>query len=373
LAADRAKRDSTKTREAIRLAFMVTSRSNPRAIADEPERSARLAGLRYVTDQTPGFRRHRSGRGFSYRDAEGRILRDRGILRRIRALAIPPAWNDVWICPLPHGHIQATARDAKGRKQYRYHARWREVRDDNKFDRMIAFGEALPALRKRTDEDLSQSGLPRSKILATVVRLLELTLIRVGNEEYARANASYGLTTLRSGHVAISGRNLKFRFRGKSAKTHEIEISDRRLAAVVKRCRALPGHELFQYLDEEGRQQSIDSSDVNDYLRTSTGEDFTAKDFRTWAGSVLAAQTLSAMKVGESEAELKHAVAEAIKLVALRLGNTPATCRKHYVHPAVIDAFLSGELKTEASAGGAPSTDEASLLRVLKHAAAHGR
>jgi len=189
----------------------------------------------------------------------------------------------VWICPLPNGHIQATARDAKGRKQYRYHARWREVRDENKYDRMIAFGEALPALRKRADEDLAQPGLPRTKILATVVRLLEMTLIRVGNEAYARANASYGLTTLRSGHVAISGTTLKFGFRGKSAKTHEIEISDRRLAAVVKRCRALPGHELFQYLDEEGRQQSIDSADVNDYLRESMGEDFTAKDFRTWA------------------------------------------------------------------------------------------
>jgi DNA topoisomerase-1 len=281
---------------------------------------------------------------------------------------IPPAWTDVWICPLPNGHIQATARDVKGRKQYRYHARWREVRDENKYDRMIAFGEALPALRKRTDGDLAQPGLPRTKILATVVRLLELTLIRVGNEEYARANASYGLTTLRSGHVAISGTTLKFRFRGKSAKTHEIEISDRRLAAVVKRCQALPGHELFQYLDEEGRRQSIDSADVNDYLRESMGEEFTAKDFRTWAGSVLAARTLSAMTVGESEGERKGGVVEAIKVVAKRLGNTPATCRKHYVHPAVIDAFLSGKLKTEAPAGEDPSNDEASLLRLLKRA-----
>jgi len=289
-------------------------------------------------------------------------------LRRIQALVIPPAWNDVWICPHPNGHIQATARDAKGRKVYRYHARWRAVRDENKYDRMIAFGEALPALGKRTDEDLTQPGLPRSKLLATVVRLLEATLIRVGNEEYARDNASYGLTTLRDGHVAISGTKLKFRFRGKSAKTHEVEISDRRLAAVVKRCRALPGHELFQYLDEEGRQQSIDSADVNEYLRESMGEEFTAKDFRTWAGSVLAAQTLSAMTVGESEAELKHGVVEAIKLVAKRLGNTPATCRKHYVHPAVIVAFLARELKMQTTAGDDPSTDQASLLRLLKRA-----
>ena len=279
---------------------------------------------------------------------------------------IPPAWNDVWICPLPNGHIQATARDTKGRKQYRYHARWRAVRDENKYDRMIPFGEALPALRKRTDEDVAQSGLPRSKILATVVRLLELTLIRGGNEEYARANASYGLTTLRSNHVAISGTTLKFRFRGKSAKTHEIEISDRRLATVVKRCQALPGHELFQYLDEEGQQLSIDSADVNDYLRESMGEDFTAKDFRTWAGSILAAQTLGATTVGENEAELKHGVAAAIKIVAERLGNTPATCRKHYIHPAVIAAFLSGTLKMQNSAGDDPSKDEASLLRLLK-------
>jgi DNA topoisomerase-1 len=287
-------------------------------------------------------------------------------LERIRALVIPPAWNDVWICPLANGHIQATARDAKGRKQYRYHVRWREVRDENKYDRMIAFGEALPALRKRTDEDLAQPGLPRTKILATVVRLLELTLIRVGNEEYARDNASYGLTTMRSGHVAVSGTTLKFRFRGKSAKTHEIEIADRRLAAIVKRCRALPGHELFQYVDEEGRRQSIDSSDVNDYLRESMGEEFTAKDFRTWAGSLLAAQTLSAMTVVETEAELKNGVVEAIKVVAQRLGNTPATCRKHYVHPAVIAAFLSGRLKTHIPAGDDRSTGEASLLRLLK-------
>jgi DNA topoisomerase-1 len=322
--------------------------------------------LRYVTDASPGLRRHRSGRGFTYRDAEGRTVRERSVLRRIRALVIPPAWTDVWICPLPDGHIQATARDAKRRKQYRYHARWREVRDEDKYDRMIAFGEALPALRKRVDEDLSQPGLPRSKVMATVVRLLELTLIRIGNEEYARDNESYGLTTLRNRHVQVTGATLKFKFRGKSAKTHEVEISDRRLAAVVRRCQALPGYELFQYLDDEGQQRSIDSADVNDYLREATGEEFTAKDFRTWAGSVLAAQTLSQLPATENEAEMKHGLVEAIKLVAKRLGNTPATCRKHYIHPAVMTAFLAGKLEAQTSAGGDVSVHEGALLRLLK-------
>jgi DNA topoisomerase-1 len=279
---------------------------------------------------------------------------------------IPPAWTDVWICPLPDGHIQATARDAKRRKQYRYHARWREVRDEDKYDRMIAFGEALPALRKRVEDDLSQPGLSRSKVMATVVRLLELTLIRIGNEEYARNNESYGLTTLRNRHVQVTGATLKFKFRGKSAKAHEVEISDRRLAAVVKRCQALPGYELFQYLDDEGQHRSIDSADVNDYLREATGEEFTAKDFRTWAGSVLAAQTLSQLPVTENEAELKHGLVEAIKLVAKRLGNTPATCRKHYIHPAVMTAFLAGKLEAQPSAGGDLSAHEGSLLRLLK-------
>jgi DNA topoisomerase-1 len=287
-------------------------------------------------------------------------------VRRIKALVIPPAWTDVWICPLPNGHIQASARDAKRRKQYRYHARWREVRDENKYDRMIAFGEALPALRKRVEDDLSQPGLSRSKVMATVVRLLELTLIRIGNEEYARNNESYGLTTLRNRHVEVTGATLKFKFRGKSAKTHEVEISDRRLAAVVKRCQALPGYELFQYLDDEGQHRSIDSADVNEYLREATGEEFTAKDFRTWAGSVLAAQTLSALTLTESEAEMKHGVVEAIKRVAKRLGNTPATCRKHYIHPAVITAFLSGKLEAQASNGGDQSSHENALLRLLK-------
>jgi DNA topoisomerase-1 len=345
----------------------------PKTTAQEPEQSAKRAGLRYVTDASPGVTRVRSGKGFRYRDANGQAVRDRSVLRRIRALVLPPAWNDVWICPLPNGHIQATARDAKGRKQYRYHPRWREVRDENKYDRMIAFGGALPALRKRTEDDLARPGLPRAKILATVVRLLELTLIRVGNEEYARANDSYGLTTLRSRHVVVSGTTLRFRFRGKSAKTHEVRVADRRIAAIVKRCRALPGHELFQYVDDEGHVQSIDSADVNDYLRDAMGEEFTAKDFRTWAGSVLAAQVLGAMDVGSSEAELKHGVSEAIKIVAKRLGNTPATCRKHYVHPAVILAFLSGKLGRPSPEADDLPAREAALLQLLKAAAGNGR
>jgi len=333
-----------------------------------PEESAKLARLRYVSDAVPGFARRRSGRGFTYRDAEGKTIRDRSVLRRIRALVIPPAWTDVWICPLPHGHIQASARDAKGRKQYLYHARWREVRDEDKYDRMVAFGEALPKLRARVDADLGQTGLPRTKLLAAVVRLLELTLIRIGNEEYARANESYGLTTLRERHVRVSGTRLTFKFRGKSGKLHEVEITDRRLAAVIKRCQTLPGQELFQYLDDEGGLQSIDSSDVNAYLREAMGDEFTAKDFRTWAGTMLAAQSLRALVAdeGEADADLKRRVVETIKVVAKRLGNTPATCRKHYVHPLVIQAFLEGKLEAVAEGGDDVATHEAALLKLLK-------
>ena len=272
----------------------------------------------------------------------------------------------MWICPLSNGHIQASARDAKGRKQYRYHARWRQIRDESKFDRMIAFGEALPALRSRVDQDLAQTGLPRSKLLATVVRLLELTLIRVGNEEYVRANESYGLTTMRERHVKVSGSTLRFRFRGKSAKLHEVEVTDRRLAGIVKRCQAIPGHELFQYIDDDGQQQSIDSSDVNAYLRECTGQDFTAKDFRTWAGTLLAAQALRSSERGATEPDAERCVVEAIKAVAKRLGNTPATCRKHYVHPIVIEAFMSGRLDQLEVSPEAFSAEETALLRLLR-------
>ena len=336
----------------------------PSSAARNAVESAKIAGLRYVSDTAPGIRRRRAGRGFSYLDSDGRLLRDRPTLKRIKALAIPPAWTDVWICPLPSGHIQASARDAKGRKQYRYHERWRKVRDETKFDRMIAFGEALPALRERVDADLEQTGLPRSKLLATVLRLLELTLIRVGNEEYKRANASYGLTTLRDRHVQVSGATLKFRFRGKSGKLHDVEVSDRRLAAVIKKCQAIPGHELFQYVDDDGQQQSIDSSDVNAYLRECTGEEFSAKDFRTWAGTVLAAQALRSAGGVTSDGEAKKCIIEALKAVAKRLGNTPATCRKHYVHPSVIEAFLQGRLAEIDDEG--PDSEDKALLSLLR-------
>jgi DNA topoisomerase I len=342
---------------------------SPKTTADGAVESARTAGLRYVSDSVPGIRRVRSGRGFRYTDAEGQTVRDRHVLKRIRSLVIPPAWTNVWICALASGHIQATARDAKGRKQYRYHPRWREVRDDDKYGRMVAFGEALPRLRKRIEADLSEPGLSRNKLLATVVRLLELTLIRVGNEEYARANESYGLTTLRDHHVRVERARLMFRFRGKSGKPHEVEVTDRRLAAVIKRCRTLPGQELFQYIDDEGNAQSIDSTAVNAYLRESMGQEFTAKDFRTWAGSLLALECLRASP-GDSPSERGRSVIEAIKTIAQRLGNTPATCRKHYVHPTVIDAFLSGNLPRGAADEDDLAGQETALLRLLKAEAA---
>jgi DNA topoisomerase I len=312
--------------------------------ADDPVEAARAARLRYVTDASPGIRRKRAGKGFSYVDRDGETIRDREQLARIKALAVPPAWTDVWICPSASGHIQATGRDAKGRKQYRYHPRWRLVRDETKYERMTAFAEALPTIRRRTDEDLRRPGLPREKILATVVRLLQTTLIRVGNEEYARENRSFGLTTMRSRHVEVNGSTLSFQFRGKGGKVHEIDLRDRRLAKIVERCQELPGHELFQYVDEDGERQSVDSADVNAYLREITGEEFTAKDFRTWAGTVLAACALEELQSFDSEAEAKRNVVQAIESVAERLGNTPTVCRKCYVHPAIIDGYLDGGL-----------------------------
>ncbi|MBV8199675.1 MAG: DNA topoisomerase IB [Acidobacteria bacterium] len=356
---------------------------DPQAVAADPVLSARLAGLRYVTDEGPGIRRRRQGTGFSYRGPDGQALRDRQQRRRIAALAIPPAWTEVWICPLVNGHLQATGRDARGRKQYRYHPDWRAVRDETKFGRMIAFGEALPRLRDRIAGDLALPGLPREKVLAAVVRLLETTLIRVGNQEYARENRSFGLTTLRSRHVAIAGATLRFRFRGKSGKEHNIAVADRRLARVVRACRELPGHELFQYVDESGERQVVDSEDVNAYLRAATGEDFSAKDFRTWGGTVLALSALLAAGGGAAggadgarEAEggssaaggadaardAKRLVVEALEKVAAQLGNRPAICRKYYVHPAIIAAFLEGRLAAPEEvravpAAGGPAAD----------------
>jgi DNA topoisomerase-1 len=310
----------------------------------EPADSARSAGLRYVTDAQPGIRRKRSGRGFTYEDPDGKRVRDREALARIESLAVPPAWTDVWICRSPHGHLQATGRDARGRKQYRYHPRWRAVRDEAKYERMIAFGKRLPRIRRRLSKDLALPGLPREKVLAAVVRLLETTAFRVGNEEYARENSSFGLTTMRDRHVDVEGPVLRFEFRGKGGKLHRLDVHDRRLARIVARCQDLPGYELFQYVDDEANRRTIDSGDVNDYMREISGEEFTAKEFRTWIGTVLAAMALEEFEAFDSEAQAKSHVVRAIESVAERLGNTPAICRKCYVHPAVIEAYMDGTM-----------------------------
>jgi DNA topoisomerase-1 len=306
--------------------------------------SAEEAGLRYVNDTTPGIRRKMRRGKPVYLDTRGNETADEKTIARINSLAIPPAWTDVWICPSPRGHIQATGRDAKGRKQYRYHPKWHEVRDETKYARMIAFGMALPGIRKRVERDLARPGMPREKVLATVVRLLETTLIRVGNDEYARTNNSVGLTTMRDKHVRVNGSEVRFSFRGKGGKEHTVGVRDRRLARVVKQSRDIPGYELFQYIDEDGERQTIDSGDVNGYLREIAGEEFTAKDFRTWAGTVLASIALQEFEEVDSEAQAKRNVVQAIERVAERLGNTPAICRKCYIHPAVLDSYLEGTM-----------------------------
>ena len=313
--------------------------------ARDPRSVARDAGLRYTTDTRPGITRRRSGTGFTYRDADGTTIRDREVVARIRALAIPPAWTDVWICPWTNGHLQASGRDARGRKQYRYHADWHRRRGTDKFDRMLAFAEALPRIRHRCDADLETRGLSREKVLAAVVRLLELTLIRVGNDEYARLNRSFGLTTLRDRHARIEGTSVRFRFRGKSGRDHEVGLRDRRLASVVRRCQELPGQELFQFVDDAGEVRNIASDDVNDYIREASGGDFTAKDFRTWAGTVLAYRALRALQPGTGERAAKKNVVEAIRQTADQLGNTPAVARGSYVHPAVLEAYLAGSIQ----------------------------
>lgn len=310
----------------------------------DPRDAAAEAGLAYVDDGRPGLTRRRSGKGFSYRDAKGRPVRDKAVLERIRKLAIPPAYTDVWICPRANGHIQATGRDAKGRKQYRYHPDFRAARESTKFSRIMAFAEALPGIRARVDADMRRTGLPREKVLATVVHLLETTLIRVGNDDYARTNRSYGLTTLRDPHVKVEGSAMTFRFKGKSGKTWDLSVKDRRVARIVKACQDLPGQELFQYLDEAGARRDVTSQDVNAYLREITGEDFTAKDFRTWAGTVLAALALREFEAFDSQAKAKTNVRAAIEGVAARLGNTPTICRKCYIHPQVLDCYLEGGL-----------------------------
>ena len=322
------------------------------------------AGLTYVSDLEPGLHRRKAGQGFTYRDPQGHAVTDSSTLDRIRKLAIPPAWTDVWICASPRGHVQATGRDARGRKQYRYHERWRQVRDSGKYDRVIAFGRALPRLRARVERDLGLRGLPRDKVLAAVIRVMELTLIRVGNEEYARANKSFGLTTLRDRHAKIGTETAVFEFRGKSGKVHTTGFSNRRLARIVRACQDLPGQRLFQYLDDEGARRAVESADVNAYLREALGDDFSAKDFRTWAGTIFAARALAGSPSCETPSEAKRQVNLCVKAVAGLLGNTAAVCRKAYIHPSVIEAYETGALSLKPS--GNARAFELSVLKFLE-------
>lgn len=322
---------------------MATDREEDGVVAD-PRDAAIEAGLTYVDADRPGLTRRRSGTGFSYRDAKGEPVRDPKILKRVRSLAVPPAYTDVWICPRADGHIQATGRDAKGRKQYRYHPDFRQARDSTKFEHIMAFADALPAIRARVEEDMSRRGLSREKVLATIVHLLEATLIRVGNDDYARTNKSYGLTTLRDPHVTVAGAELTFRFKGKSGKMWNLSVKDRRVARIVKSCQDLPGQELFQYIDDAGETRDVTSADVNAYLREITGQEITAKDFRTWAGTVLAALALQEFEAFDSEAKAKKNLRAAIESVSARLGNTPTICRKCYIHPEILDGYLEGAL-----------------------------
>jgi len=309
---------------------------------DEHRRAAARAGLRYVTDGVPGIRRRRAGKGWAFYHPGGERITARAVRNRIKSLAIPPAWTDVWICPDPNGHIQATARDARGRKQYRYHPAYRAARDQSKFRRVLEFSEILPTVREQVERDLRAPDLTRRQILATVVRLLDKTLIRVGNDEYARENRSYGLTTLRGRHVEVRGNRLRFSFRGKSGVNHTVAISDRRLARIVQRCQDLPGQELFQYVDAQNKRQTISSDDVNAYLREVTGRDITAKDFRTWAGTMLAARELREIGPAKSRRQAQRNILQAVDVVAERLGNTRAVCRKYYIHPALQEAYIRG-------------------------------
>ena len=344
--------------------------------APEVVESARAAGLRYVNGNVAGFGRRRRGkRNFTYLDAGGRAVTDAAVISRIRSLAIPPAWEDVWICPFENGHLQATGKDARGRKQYRYHPRFRQVRDRNKYEHIIDFAQALPAIRRRVDADLSRPGLPKGKVLAAVVRLLEATLIRVGNEEYAKENHSYGLTTLLQRHVDVAGAHIHFRFRGKSGVDHDIDLDDARLAEIVRQCHELPGQELFQYLDDGGDWHDVNSADVNGYLHEIAGEEFTAKDFRTWSGTVLAAMALGGLAGFTTRAQARKNIAAAVESVAHKLGNTKAVCRKCYVHPAVFEGYLDGTLVTSlngAAAGPLQSAvadlrpDEGKVLTYLR-------
>jgi DNA topoisomerase I len=354
------------------MARMSARKKTELAVRQEPLVSAKEAGLRYVSDTMPGIRRKKAGKSFSYLDPSGKVLRDSEQLERIRKLAIPPAYTEVWISPDARGHIQATGRDARGRKQYRYHPKWRAIRDETKFNRLLAFAEVLPKLRDQVEKDLGLPGLSKDKVLATVVRLLEWTCIRVGNDEYARTNKSFGLTTLKDQHVEIKGSTVKFEFRGKSGKTHSCDVSDRRIATIVRRCQAIPGQELFQYYDENGDRQTINSEDVNDYIRKISGDDFSAKDFRTWTGTMLAAASLREIGAARTQKEAKSHYLKAIDQVSQQLNNTRAVCRKYYVHPALFDTYSAGTLlhdfERELKRARAKGLDqsEAAVLAILK-------
>jgi len=334
--------------------------------------SAKIAGLRYVSDCKSGIKRLKSGKGFKYVESNGQVVNDEATSDRIRSLVIPPAWTDVWICSSSNGHLQATGRDARGRKQYRYHPKWKEVRDENKFGKMIGFALVMPRIRDAVDKDLASTGFSRKKVLAAIVHLLELTLIRVGNEEYARSNQSYGLTTLRNSHVQVLGSKIRFNFRGKSGKQYSIGVRNKRLAKIVKRCQELPGQDLFAYLDENKQPVDISSTDVNEYLREITQDDFTAKDFRTWAGTVLAAMALQESGDCGSKTQAKRNIVAVVKKVAEHLGNTPAVCKKCYIHPGVIDGYLDGSILKAGSerksvSGLAP--EEATVVNFLQQLA----
>jgi DNA topoisomerase-1 len=343
------------------------------AVRLDPKAEAKAARLRYVNDGEPGIRRKRAGRGFQYIGTNGERIIDTDELERIRALAIPPAWTEVWICPYPNGHIQATGRDSKGRKQYCYHERWATRRSVAKFQRMIQFGEALPTLRERAEHDLSLPGLPLDKVLAAIVKLMDMTAIRVGNQEYARNNRSYGLTTLRDRHVNVNGATIQFRFKGKSGIPHTVDLQDRRLARIIQRSKDVPGQELFQYLNDERKPVDVHAEDVNGYLRQAMQQDFTAKDFRTWNGTLLAIMAFQESGTSSSTTQVKRNVSRAIQQVAARLGNTPTVCRKYYVHPAVVDAYTEGllldalaELTTTAATEGLCAEENVALALLRK-------
>ncbi len=345
------------------MAATIRPRRRSLRLNTDPRKAARAAHLRYVNDGEPGIRRERAGKGFSYIGPDGQRIHDQATRDRIAALVIPPAWTDVWICVDEDGHIQATGRDDKGRKQYRYHPRWQDIRGETKFNRMMLFGQALPKIRERVEHDLSRRGLPRKKVLAAVVRLLGSTFIRVGNMEYARDNDSFGLTTMRDEHVEIAGATLHFEFRGKSGKDHVVEMKDRRLARIVRSCQDVPGQDLFQYTDDQGNAHRVTSADVNAYIQDASGESFTAKDFRTWGGTMLAIQALAGLEPFADENASKKNLVAMYKSVAEQLGNTVAVCKKYYVYPLIAELYRSGRLADYVSSNERDSDGDVHSLQ----------